>query len=265
MTDARKSENRRTVTILFADIVNSSRLSLALDPEAVQDLLVRYFEEMSAVIRRHGGIVERYIGDEIMAMFGVPILHEDDALRAVRTAAEMSDTLAILNRELEAGWGVQLDHRIGINTGEVITGDHSGPRFTTGEAVRFAKRLEEAAAPNEILIGEATHRLVRDAVVVEPSGPRTLKHGERIYALVVTNVLAHTPGFARRFDTPFVGRERERAVLNTVFSNVVSARACHLLTLLGDAGVGKSRLMLEFTSGLGPRRNGSAWPLPALR
>ena len=88
--------------------------------------------------------------------------------------------MSILNRELEAGWGVRLAQRIGINTGEVITGDDTGPRFTTGEAVRFAKRLEEAAAPNEILIGEATHRLVRDAVVVQPSGPRTLKHGEKI-------------------------------------------------------------------------------------
>jgi predicted ATPase/class 3 adenylate cyclase len=252
VTDARKTENRRTVTILFTDIVDSSRLSLALDPEAVQDLLVRYFEEMSAIIRRHGGIVERYIGDEIMAMFGVPVLHEDDALRAVRTAAEMNDTLAILNRELDAGWGVKLRHRIGINTGEVITGDHSGPRFTTGEAVRLAKRLEEAAAPGEILIGEATYRLVRDAVTVKPTGPRTLKHGEKIHALAVTNVLAHAPGFARRFDTPFVDRERERAVLNSLFGDVVSAKACHLLTVLGDAGVGKSRLMLEFTSGRAP-------------
>ena len=252
MTVARKPENRRIVTILFVDIVDFSRLSLDLDPEAVQDLLGRYFEEMSAVIRRHGGIVERFIGDEIMALFGVPILHEDDALRAVRAAAEMSDALAILNRELEAGWGVKLGHRIGINTGEVIIGDHAGPRFTTGEAVRLAKRLEEAALPNEILIGEATHGLVRDAVSAKPSGPRTLKHGEKIHALGVTNVLAHTPGFARRFETPFVGRERERATLDSVFSNVASTSACTLLTLLGDAGVGKSRLILEFTSGLPP-------------
>jgi predicted ATPase/class 3 adenylate cyclase len=250
---ARKSAQdvRKTVTILFTDIVDSSRLSLALDPEALQKLLARYFAEMSAVIRRHGGIVEGYIGDEIMAMFGVPTLHEDDALRAVRAAVEMRDTLAILNHELEAGWGVQLDHRIGINTGEVITGDHSqGPPFVAGEAVRIAKRLEEAAAPNEILIGEATHRLVRDAVVVEPSGPRTLKHGEKIHSLVVINVVAYAPGFAPRFDAPFVGREGQRALLNTVFGNVVGARACHLLTVLGDAGMGKSRLVLEFTAGL---------------
>ena len=208
---------RKTVTILFADIVDSSRLSLALDPEALRNLLARYFGELSAIIRRHGGIVEKYIGDAIMAVFGVPILHEDDALRAVRAAVEMRDTLAILNRELEAGWGVRLANRIGVNTGEVIAGDHTqGHLFVTGEAVNVAKRLEEAAAANEILIGEATHRLVRDAVVVEPSGPRALKHGETIHALVVVDVLAHAPGLARRFDSPFVGRERQRAVLETV-------------------------------------------------
>ena len=161
---------RKTVTILFIDIVDSSRLSLALDPEALRNLLARYFDELSAVIRRHGGVVERYIGDAIMAVFGVPILHEDDALRAVRAAVEMRDTLAILNREFEAGWGVRLANRIGVNTGEVIAGAQ-GHSSVTGEAINVAKRLEEAAAANEILIGEPTHRLVRDAVVVEQSGP----------------------------------------------------------------------------------------------
>jgi predicted ATPase/class 3 adenylate cyclase len=242
---------RRTVTILFNDIVDSSRLSLALDPEALQNLLVRYFGEMSAIVRRHGGIVEGYIGDEIMAIFGVPTLHEDDALRAVRAAVEMREALVILNHELEAGWSVQLDHRIGINTGEVVTGDPlRGPRFLTGEAVRIAKRLEEAASPGEILIGEATHRLVRDAVVVAPSGLRTLKHGETIHALVLIEVVAHAPGFARHFEAPFVGRTRQSAALSVMFGAATSANACHLLTVLGDAGVGKSRLILEFTAAL---------------
>jgi predicted ATPase/class 3 adenylate cyclase len=242
---------RKTVTILFTDIVDSSRLSLTLDPEALQNLLTRYFGEMGAVIRRHGGVVERYIGDEIMAMFGVPTLHEDDALRAVRAAVEMRDTLAILNHDLKAGWGVELDHRLGINTGEVITGvDMQGPRFVTGEAVRLAKRLQQAAAPNEILMGEATLRLVRDAVVVAGSGPRALKNGETIHAVVVVNVVAHAPGFARRLDAPLVGRERQLAVLETMFRSVVATNACHVVTVLGDAGVGKSRLLLEFATRL---------------
>jgi len=242
---------RKTVTILFTDIVDSSRLGLALDPEALRNLLARYFGEMSAVVRRHGGIVEKYIGDAIMAVFGVPMVHEDDALRAVRAAVEMRDTLAILNHELEAGWGIRLANRIGINTGEVIAGDHTQSYLlVAGEAVNVAKRLEEAARANEILIGEPTHRLVRDAVVVEASGPRALKHGETIRALVVVDVQPNAPGFARRFDSPFVGRERQRALLETVFHQAVSDRTCHLVTVLGDAGVGKSRLVREFARGL---------------
>src|SRR5262245_32758674 len=127
-------EVRKTVTFLFADIVDSSHLSLTLDAEALQNLLARYFGEMSSIIQRHGGTVDRYTGDEIMAMYGVPMLHEDDALRAVRAAVEMRDALAILNHEFEAGWGIQLAHRIGVNTGEVITGnDRQGHRFLTGE------------------------------------------------------------------------------------------------------------------------------------
>jgi predicted ATPase/class 3 adenylate cyclase len=239
---------RKTVTILFVDIVDSSRLSLALDPEALRNLLTRYFDTLSAVIRRHGGAVETYIGDAMMAVFGVPVLHEDDALRAVRAAVEMRDILATLNREFETGWGVRLANRIGLNTGEVIAGAQ-GHLSVAGEAINVAKRLEEAAAANEILIGDQTHRLVRDAVLVQPSGPRTLKHGRIIHALVVADLVVRAPGSVRRFDSSFVGRVRERAVLEAALSNVVRDRACHLLTVLGGAGVGKSRLVWEFAGG----------------
>jgi predicted ATPase len=163
----------------------------------------------------------------------------------------MRDTLAILNREFEAGWGVKLAQRIGLNTGEVITGhDRQGRRFLTGEAVRVAKRLEEAAQPNEILIGEQTHRLIRDSVVVQSGSARTLKHGEKFPALVLVSVSAQTAGFQRRFEAPFVGREHQRAMIDTIFRNVVGQRTCHLLTILGNAGVGKSRLVLEFAEGV---------------
>src|SRR6185436_19273656 len=147
------------------------------------------FDTLGAVIRRHGGAVETYIGDAIMAVFGVPVLHEDDALRAVRAAVEMRDILATLNREFETGWGVRLANRIGVNTGEVIAGAR-GHLSVTGDAINVAKRLEEAAAANEILIGDQTHRLVRDVVLVEPSGPRSLKHGRIIHALVVADLVA---------------------------------------------------------------------------
>jgi predicted ATPase/class 3 adenylate cyclase len=243
---------RKTVTILFTDLVDSSRLSLTLDPEALRDLLGRYFREMSAIVRRHGGTVEKYIGDAIMAVFGVPTLHEDDALRAVRAAVEMRDALAVLNRDLEAGWGIRLASRIGVNTGEVIAGDLTlGHRFVTGEVVTVAKRLEEAAATDEILIGAATYRLVRDRVAVEPSGPRVLRHGETIHALTVVDVPADAPGLPRRFEAPLVGRERQRAVLDAALARAVSESTIRMVTVLGDAGVGKSRLVREFTAGLG--------------
>jgi predicted ATPase/class 3 adenylate cyclase len=239
---------RKTVTILFVDIVDSSRLSLALDPEALRNLLARYFDELSAVIQRHGGVVETYIGDAIMAVFGTPIAHEDDGPRAVRAAVEMRDTLAILNREFEAGWGVRLANRVGINTGEVIA-SAQGHLSVAGEAINVAKRLEEAAAANEILIGEPTYGLVRDMVVVKPSGPRPLKHGKIIHALVVVDVVARAPGSVRRFDSHFVGRVRQRAVIETALGNVIRDKACHLLTVLGGAGVGKSRLVWEVAGG----------------
>ncbi|OWV98654.1 guanylate cyclase [Rhizobium sp. R72] len=242
---------RKTITILIADIVDSSRLSLTLDPEALRNLLARYFDEMISTIQRHGGVVERYLGDEIMAVFGVPVLHEDDALRAVSAAVEMRDALATLNHELETVWGVQLTHRIGLNTGEVFTGiDSQGHRFLTGEAVRVTKRLQEAAAPNEILIGEATYKLVRHAVVVESSSARAVKHGEKFPAIIVVSVIARATGFQRRFEAPFVGRERQRAIISAIYGDLISNRTSHLLTVLGEAGVGKSRLVSEVTGSL---------------
>jgi predicted ATPase/class 3 adenylate cyclase len=243
---------RKTVTIVFSDLVDSSRLSRQLDPEAHRNLLAHYFGAMQEVVERHGGIVEKYIGDAVMAVFGVPVVHEDDALRAVRAAVEMRETLATLNDELQRGWGVRLAARIGVNTGEVIAGDHSqGHLFVTGKAVNVAKRLEEAAETNEILVGEATHQLVRDAVLVERGADRTVKHGEAVDGISLLAVFAHAPGHFRHFDSPFVGRERQRAALRSVFENALSDRACHLLTVLGGAGVGKSRLVQEFVDSLG--------------
>src|SRR5204863_2447482 len=132
---------RKTVTILFADLVDSWRFTRALDPEALRNLLARYFGELSVIVRRHGGIVEKYIGDAIMAVFGVPILHEDDALRAVRAAVEMRDVLPELG----------VEGRIGVTTGEVVTGTEE--RLATGDAVNVAARLERAGRPGEVLVG----------------------------------------------------------------------------------------------------------------
>ena len=245
-------EVRKPVTVLFADLVDSTRMSRQLDPEALRHLLLSYFEQMQAVIERHGGLVEKFIGDAVMAVFGVPVVREDDALRAVRAAVEMRETLATLNQDLEQTWGVRLSTRVGINSGEVVAGQHQhGQLMVTGAVVNLAKRLEEAAATSEILISDATHRLVRDAVVAERVSDRVVKHGETVDALRVAEVLALAPGRARRFDSPLVGREQQLGVLRSAFASVVHHRACRLLTVLGPAGIGKSRLVQQFADDLG--------------
>ena len=245
-------EVRKNVTVLFADLVDSTRLGHDLDPEALSMLMSEYFRAMESVVVRHGGIVEKFIGDALMAVFGVPVLHEDDALRAVRTAAEMRQSLAALNETFEKTWGRRLQARIGINSGEVMAGDHlQGHLIVTGRAVAAAKRFEEAAAVNEILISEVTHRLVRDAVVAERVSDRGVKGGETLAGYAIAEVRPHTAGRARRFDTPLVDREQEYGALLNAFESVVETRECHLLTVLGEAGVGKSRLVQEFAREVG--------------
>src|SRR5947199_456064 len=169
--------SRRTVTVLFADVADSTPLGERLDPESLRRVMSRFFEQMSAVLERHGGTVEKFIGDAVMAVFGIPQLHEDDALRAVRAADAMRERLGVLNDELERGHGVRLEARIGVNTGEVVAGDPAGgQRLVTGDPVNVAARLEQAAGPGEILIGARTHRLVHEAIRVataerlEPQG-----------------------------------------------------------------------------------------------
>jgi predicted ATPase/class 3 adenylate cyclase len=250
--EAAARETRKPVTVLFADLVESTRLTRQLDPEALRHLLLSYFAAMQSVVERHGGTVEKFIGDAVMAVFGVPVVHEDDALRAVRAAAEMRESLAQLNEELERTWGISLEGRIGINTGEVIAGDHlHGQPFVAGRVVNVAKRLEEAAATNEILLSEATHGLVRDAVVVEPVSGRLVKGDETVEALRLVRVFEHARGRARRFDSPLVGREPQLSAIRDVYSGVRQHRAPHLLTILGPAGIGKSRLVGEFVDEIG--------------
>jgi class 3 adenylate cyclase/tetratricopeptide (TPR) repeat protein len=246
-------EVRKTVTVVFSDVTGSTALGERLDPESLRRVMGRYFDEMQAVVERHGGTVEKFIGDAVMAVFGIPVLHEDDALRAVRAAAEMRERLAVLNEELERDWGVSIAVRTGVNTGEVVAGDASGgQRFATGDAVNVAKRFEEAAPANEILLGETTHWLVRDAVEVEPVEALELKgKGEPVSAYRLLSIEPGAEGRARRLDSPMVGRERERALLERAYERAAGERGCHLFTVLGAAGVGKSRLLAEFLKGLG--------------
>ena len=251
LTPPTRQEVRKTVTVVFCDITGSTAMGERLDPESLRRVMARYFTEMRAALERHGGTVEKFIGDAVMAVFGVPAIHEDDALRAVRAAVEMRDAFRVLNKELERDYGVSLVARIGVNTGEVVAGDQ-GDSLITGDAVNVAARLEQAAEPGTVLIGEKTFRLVRDAVVVEPVPPLEVKgKTEPLAAFRLVQVTPGVAGVARRLDSPMVGRERELARLRQSFGSAIADRSCQLFTILGTAGVGKSRLVEEFLGSLG--------------
>jgi class 3 adenylate cyclase/tetratricopeptide (TPR) repeat protein len=225
------SEQRKTVTVLFCDVTGSTALGEELDPEPYRALLARYYERMKAILERHGGTVEKFIGDAVMAVFGIPAAHEDDALRALRAAVEM--------REVFPEVGVE--GRIGIATGEVVTGTQE--RLATGDAVNVAKRLEATARPGEILLGEETLGLTDGYAEVEALAPLTLK-GKRdpvpAYRLVAVE---DQPAFRRQLG--FVGRERELETLRHAWERVRGGRCCELVTVVGEAGIGKSRLVSE--------------------
>jgi class 3 adenylate cyclase/tetratricopeptide (TPR) repeat protein len=242
-------QNRKTVTVVFCDLVGSTPLAERLDAESLREVLARYFTEMQIVLERHGGRVEKYIGDAIVAVFGLPRAHEDDALRAVRAAAEMQAALSRVNEELEQRWGVRLANRTGVNTGEVVAGDITpGQRIVTGDMVNVAARLEQAAPQLEVLLGESTYRLVRDAVDVEVLEPLELKgKAERVPAFRLVSVRAGE-ALSRRTDTPLVGREAELGRLCEWLGRAVEQRSGQLVTLVGEAGVGKSRLIHEFVT-----------------
>jgi class 3 adenylate cyclase/tetratricopeptide (TPR) repeat protein len=243
------TEQRKTVTVVFADVTGSTALGERLDPESLRRVLARYFDLARKVVEHHGGAVEKFIGDAVMAVFGVPHVHEDDALRAVRAAAELRQALEELNVELERDYGTTLALRIGVNTGEVVTGTEE--RLATGDAVNVAARLEQAAQPGEILMGSETIGLVRDAVAVEALLPLEARgKAEPLTAYRLLSLDSQAPAFARRADVPMVGRERQLRLLRDAFENVVSERSCHLFTVLGPAGVGKSRLVSEFLRAL---------------
>ncbi len=250
-----EAESRRVVTVLFSDIADSSEITERLDPEALRRVLRDYFAIAAAALEHHGGTVEKFIGDAVMAVFGVPRAREDDALRAVRAAVDMNASLERLSDELEAEFGVRLRTRIGVNTGEVVAGDPAvSGTLATGEAVVVARRLEQAAGGDEILVGHHTYHLVRDAVVAEAAGSLALKGlSAPLEAWRIVAVVPEASGVSRNFDAPLVDRERERAALEAAFRRAVDRRSCELVTLLGAPGIGKTRLATEFLTTLGDR------------
>ena len=225
--------------MLFCDVVGSTSLGESTDPEALRALLARYFERMRGIVEGHGGSVEKFIGDAVMAVFGVPSVHEDDALRACRAAVEMREAFAALG----------VEGRIGVSTGEVVTG--TAERLATGDALNVAARLQQAAQPGEVLIAAATRVLAGGAVDVEPVEPLALK-GKRV-PVAAFRLLGARAAVERRHEMVFVGREHELALLGESWGRALAEQRCELVTVVGDAGMGKSRLAAEALESIAAR------------
>lgn len=236
-------ETRKLATVIFCDVTGSTELGERLDIEVLRRTITEYFEQMKRVIEQHGGTVEKFIGDAVMAVFGVPLVNEDDALRAVRAASQMQ---ALMTRD-PAGPASPLQVRIGINTGEVMAGDASaGHGFVTGDAVNVAARLEQAAGPGEVLIGPATYRLVRDAVEVEALEPLLLKgKSEPMPAFRLVGLLTQTRA---RSKVRLVGRDQDLLDLTASFERVPQSAQAEWVVVAGEAGSGKSSLVETFRS-----------------
>ena len=244
-------EARKVVTVVFADITGSTGLGERLDPETLRAIMGRWFEAMRTVLERHDGSVEKFIGDAVVAVFGVPVVHEDDALRAVRAAAEMQVALARLNEALAAERGLEIAMRVGVNTGAVVVGDaRAGGSRATGDAVNVAARLQQAAEPGETLVGDSTWRLVRDAVTTgEPREVQVKGRDEPVVVRRLEAVDRAAEAIHRHVGGPMIGRDRELGILRAAFERAVAEERCVLVTVLGSAGVGKSRLVHEFLAG----------------
>jgi class 3 adenylate cyclase/tRNA A-37 threonylcarbamoyl transferase component Bud32 len=239
--EPRSRGRRKVVTVLCCRLLAAVR---GEDPDG--GLTDRCFDDVRSVIIQHGGTVGTPIDDEVSAVFGIPQAHEDDALRAVRAAADIHERFSAVADDM----GVEVNARIGVNTGLVLAG--SAEDGATGDAVTVAATLEKAAAAGDILLGSETLRLVRDAVDVQPLEPLSLMdRPESIPVFRLVRLDRVAPGLARRFDIPFVGRDRELGLLRAAWGRAVAQRGCHLFTVLGEAGVGKSRLVAELLENIG--------------
>jgi class 3 adenylate cyclase/tetratricopeptide (TPR) repeat protein len=250
--DERRSDEsgtRRVVTALFCDVVGSTGLGEQLDPEALRAVMVAYVDALREVVVRHGGRAGDLLGDGVLGVFGVPEAHEDDALRAVRAAAEIVEVVG----RAEGGGMLHdaLSLRIGVNTGEVLSSD--ADTLVLGDPVNVAARLQSVADPGDILLGASTYRLVRDAVEVEWVGEIRVKgRMAAVNACRLVRVLEATEGVARRSDAPLVGREPDVAIVLQTFERCCRDERAQLVTVVGDPGVGKTRLVTEVVRRLEP-------------
>ncbi|HSI93057.1 MAG TPA: BTAD domain-containing putative transcriptional regulator [Jiangellaceae bacterium] len=240
---------RRTVTVVFAELAESSRTDDAADPEVVRRMTGQCYDAARRIVDHHGGVVQGLIGGVVVAVFGVPTAHEDDALRAARAALELREAAAAAGQpEL----GVGLAARVGINTGEVVVGDLA--TGLSGDPVAMAARLQQAAAADEVLVGETTRRLLGDTARVEPvATPVTDRRGRPADGWRLVGLVPGVPARAVAADYPLVGRAEEVARLRATFERTVREGRAHRITVIGEPGVGKSRLAVEFAASLGSR------------
>jgi class 3 adenylate cyclase/tetratricopeptide (TPR) repeat protein/ribosomal protein L40E len=249
-------EERRQATILFADLSGYTAAAERMDPEAVKALVDRTLRRLGEEIERFGGSIDKFIGDNVMGVFGAPTAHEDDPERAVRAGLAMQDAMEGANRESKEKYGVEFSLRVGINSGEVMAGA-VGDRYTVmGDAVNVAARLQAAGRPDSVTVGEPTYRATGQAISYERLQPLTLRGKEEaVPAWEATGVLSEPRRGAGRAETPLIGREEEAALLASLVERVERETRPHLVTVIGQAGVGKSRLLRELMSGLSSAEN----------
>jgi class 3 adenylate cyclase/tetratricopeptide (TPR) repeat protein len=251
-------EERRQVTVLFADLSGYTAVAEQMDPETLKGLVGRCLRRLGEEVERFGGTVDKYIGDNVMALFGAPVAHEDDAERAVRAALGMQDAMTEINEDLGARHDVSFALRVGLNTGEVVAGTIGSGYTVIGDTVNVASRLQAAGRPGSVTVGERTWRATREAVAYEPLEPLELKgKAEPVPAWEAADLITAQP--APRAEThlqsPLVGRDYELGLLDTLFEQVERDGRPHLVTLVGQAGVGKSRLLREIRKRLDARED----------
>ena len=255
-------EERRQVSVLFADLSGYTGYAEHTDPEAVKQLLDRTLRKLGEEVTRFGGTIDKYIGDNVMAVFGAPVAHEDDPERAVRAGLAMQETMEQLNEKHAPQSEVNFMLRVGINSGEVLAGRMGEGYTVIGDTVNVAARLQAAARPGTVTVGESTFRATRDSIGYEELEPLALKgKSEPVPAWEATGALAERPARhgAERPGAPLVGRGEESALLLSLAQRVQSEGRPHLVTVIGQAGVGKSRLLREFGS-----RAGELEPAPKI-
>jgi class 3 adenylate cyclase/tetratricopeptide (TPR) repeat protein len=246
-------EERRSATVLFADLSGYTAVSERLDPELIKSLTERALRRLGEEVERHGGTIDKFIGDNVMGVFGAPITHEDDPERAVRAGMAMQGAMEEINERIASGVEANFELRVGINSGEVLAGRVGDGYTVIGDPVNVAARLQGAARPGTVIVGELTHRLTRSAIEYVELGPLELKGKSEPVAAweAVRAVVRGRAPRAARAATPLVGRDDESELLFGLYERVVREARPHLVTVVGPAGMGKSRLLAELTRRLG--------------